>query len=883
MNDALQALFREVADMSPSSRARHFEAHSVPADLRAEVESLLQFDTRSPLPYANSVAGLAADVVRLESEPAEGERCGPYTLIRPLGRGGMGTVFLAQRMDGEVEQRVAIKVVSNQTSSTFHERFLQERQILASLQHPGIARLLDAGRTASGRPYLVMEYVEGTAIDDYAAKLSVRDILALFLRVCDALSYAHRNLIIHRDVKPGNILVDAAGQPRLLDFGIARMLDDASEGGLTRERMLTPDYASPEQVRGTAHSTATDIYSAGAVLYKLLAGKSPHLIDPGDARTLEHVTGSRDPAPPSTVNPNVPRDLDFIVARAMRDEANERYPSIAAFADDVRAFLESRPVQARSGNAWYATRKFLRRRWLPASAVTAVVVSLSLGLYIANRERQIAERRFLQLRQLANKLLSFDDDLQLLPGATKTRQKIVAASLEYLDGLGRDARDDQDLAIELANGYLALAQVQGVPTFSNLGQFAAAAESLRKAEDFLERALAKDRTRPDALLTAAEVEQDLMILSDSQQQKAEELIHTARAADYVEKLFDGHPSTEQIRDALPIYSNVGLSYMNQHHLDEAIRVDRRTVELARTVSDRRLLASALSLSANALRLSGDVEGALALIQEARQVAETTPYPTAFLKGITLYGVLMRQGQILGGDETISLNRPAEAIEPFRKAYDQMDQQAAQDPNDQTSRDRVAEAARQLADIVRNDDPGRALAIYDRGIERQREVKGNVKARREEALLLAHSSYPLRALGRRSEARQRIDKAFDLLRASGDYPAAQLDPNREVVSVLRARGDFEADGGDTAAAVATYRETLDKVLASRPDVEHDFQMANAVGRLYLAFARSLKRLGEDAASRALDDQRLNLWRAWDRKLPNNQFVRRQLDERLDTGR
>jgi serine/threonine protein kinase len=882
MDDALQALFREVADLSPSSRARYFEAHSVPAHLRAEVESLIRFDTRRPLTYADSVASLAADVVRVESEPAEGERCGPYTLTRPLGRGGMGTVFLAQRTDGELEQRVAIKVVSNPTSSTFHERFLQERQIQASLQHPGIARLFDAGRTASGRPYLVMEYVEGTPIDDYAAKLSVRDILALFLRVCDALSYAHRNLIIHRDVKPGNILVDSAGQPKLLDFGIARMLDDASEGGLTRERMLTPDYASPEQVRGTAHSTATDIYSLGAVLYKLLAGRSPHRLDTGDARTTEHGISSRGPEPPSTVNPSVPRDLDFIVARAMRDEANERYASIAAFADDVRAFLESRPVQARSGNAWYATRKFLRRRWLPASALTAVVVSLSLGLYIANRERQIAERRFLQLRQLANKLLSFDDDLAVLPGSTKTRQKIVAASTEYLDGLGREARDDQDLAIELANGYLALAQIQGVPTRSNLGQFAGATESLRKAEGFLERALAKDRTRPDALLTAAEVEQDLMILSDSQLQ-ADELTHTARAADYLEKLFAGHPSTEQIKDALPIYSNIGLSYMNQLHLDEAIRVDRRAVELARTVSDRRILALALSLSANALRLSGDVHGALPLIQEARQVAETTPYPTPFEKGRTLYGLLMRQGQILGGDETISLNRPAEAIEPFQKAYELMDQQAAQDPNDEASRDRVSEAARQLADIVRSDDPGRALAIYDRAIERQREVKANVKARREEALLLAHSSYPLRAMGRRSEARQRIDKAFDLLRASGDYPVAQLEPNREAVSVLRARGDFEADGGDTAAAVATYRETLDKVLASRPDVEHNLRVANDVGRIYLAFARSLKRLGEDVASRALEDQRLNLWRAWDRKLPNNQFVHRQLDERLDTGR
>jgi serine/threonine protein kinase len=882
MDDALQALFREVADLSPSERARYFEAQRVPSHLRGEVESLLRFDTRTPLPHADSVSSLAADVMRLKSEPAAGERCGPYTLIRPLGRGGMGTVFLAQRMDGEVEQRVAIKVVSNQTSSTFHDRFLQERQILASLQHPGIARLLDAGRTVSGRPYLVMEYVEGTAIDDYAETLPLRDVLAVFLRVCDALSYAHRNLIIHRDIKPGNILVDSAGQPTLLDFGIARMLDDGNEGGLTRERLLTPEYASPEQVRGTAHSTATDIYSLGAVLYKLLTGKPPHGVDHDDATMMERVTGSREPPAPSTVNPIVPRDLDFIVAKAMRDEANERYTSIAAVADDIRAWLESRPVQARSGNAWYATRKFLRRRWLPASALTAVVLSLSFGLYIANRERRIAEHRFLQLRQLANKLVSFDEDLRLLPGSTKTRQRIVAASMEYLDGLGREARDDQDLAIELANGYLALAQVQGVPTRPNLGQFAEAAQSLHKAEGFLERVLEKNRKRPDVLLEAAEVEQDLMILADSQRQ-GDALAHTERAAGYLDTLLASHPSGKQIEEALPIYGNVGISYMNQRHLDEAIRVDRHAVELARAASDGRILSAALSLLASALRLSGDVEGALPLIQESRHVAETTSYATELAKAMSLYGLLMRQGQILGGDETINLNRPADAVEPLERAYQLMDQQAAQDPSDEASRDRVAEAARQLADIVRNEDPRRALAIYDRGIERQREVTNNIKARREEALLLAQSSYPLRALGRRSDARQRIDRAFDLLRASGDYPVPQLEPNREAVSVLRARGEFEADGGDTAAAVATYRETLDKVLASRPDVEHDLRVTNDVSRVYLAFARALDRMGKHEESRALNDQRLNLWRVWDRKLPNNQFVRRQLDARLDTGR
>jgi serine/threonine protein kinase len=196
----------------------------------------------------------------------------------------MGAVFLAKRADGEVEQRVAIKFVrSAAEETTFRDRFLRERQILASLSHPGIARLLDAGHTAGGQPYLVMEYIDGTPIDVYAETLDLRGKLRLFLLVCDAISYAHRNLVIHRDLKPSNILVEAGGQPKLLDFGIARILDEQTDRNLTKELLLTPDYASPEQVRGAAHTTATDVYSLAAVLYRLLTGRSPHTSADGRA------------------------------------------------------------------------------------------------------------------------------------------------------------------------------------------------------------------------------------------------------------------------------------------------------------------------------------------------------------------------------------------------------------------------------------------------------------------------------------------------------------------------------------------------------------------------------------------------------------------------
>jgi tetratricopeptide (TPR) repeat protein len=878
----VQTLFREVADLPPHERARYFDAQAVPAPLRAEVESLLGFDTGSLLPNFESVSNVAADIMRLASDVAEGGRCGPYTLVREIGRGGMGSVFLAQRTDGEVDQRVAIKFVANAANGpAFHSRFLQERQILASLQHHGIARLLDAGRTAGGCPYLVMEYVDGTPIDTYAQHLSLRDTLGLFLVVCEAVAYAHRNLVIHRDLKPANVLVDSRGHPKLLDFGIARMLDEVADRGVTKERLLTPEYASPEQVRGTAHTTATDVYSLGAVLYRLLAGRSPH--DPEGSRdhTVETLICDREPPPPSRLNPALPRDLDFIVAMALRKDANERYPSVDALAADIRAYLQSRPVAARSGSAWYWTRMFVRRRWLPLSAVAAFIGSLSIGFYVANRERRLAEYRFLQLRQLATKLLNFDDVLRDLPGSTTARQQMVAASMEYLDALGREARQDRGLSLELAEGYIALAQVQGIPTRPNLGQFADAADSLRKASVFLQRLLADDRSRPELVLDAAEIEQDLMILANTRQDGQEALAHTNRCADYLNALAqNGRASPAQLQQALTFYNNVGLSYMNQHRLDDAIRYDRRAVDIARAIPDPRQLALGLSLLANALRFGGDLDAALPPIAEARRVAEAIPYPSEMVRSLDLYGLLLRQGQILGADEGISLNRPDDAIEPLQKAVDLMEQQAAKDPRDATSRDRLATAARQLGDILRHREPLRALAIYDLAIERQRELENNAIARRQEALLLAQSSSALRALGRLAQARGRVDTAFELLSGTGDYPAPTIAPDREVASAFRARGDLQADAGDVAAAIVTYRELMEKVVSSKPDTEHDLRQASNVSALYLRFARVLIRAGNRQEAEEIDERRLDLWRAWDRQLPHNTFVQRQLTTTAD---
>ena len=875
MHPELTRLFSDVADLSMSERERYFADHHVGAALRAELDSLLRYDVEAGSALDDAI-GAEAQLLTSGDAAWEGRRCGAYRLIRLVGRGGAGAVYFAERVDGEIEQCVAIKLLRpDAEGQTLRDRFLNERQILASLQHPGIARLLDAGQTEDGKPYLVMDYVEGAPIDAYAARLDLRRTLDLFLEVCDAIAYAHRSLVIHRDLKPSNILVDGSGHPKLLDFGIAKILDIVTSTTRTQERRLTPDYASPEQVRGAAQTTATDVYSLGAVLYTLLTGTSPHAFSGVTPEAIDAAICNVEPTPASRVKAELPRDLDFILGKALRKEPGERYASVDALADDVRAFLERRPVRARSGNAWYRTRKLAARHWLPTSAVAAAIASLSIGIYVANSERRIAERRFLQLRQLAAKLTAVDTAVRNLPGSTAARQQMVAASMEYLDGLGRDAYRDRDLMMELAQGYVALAQVQGVPVRPNLGQYDAAVESLRKADVFLQRVLAKEPARPDALAAAAEREQDLMIIADSRRRYDDALAHGARSAEHLDALTRApNISARQAHDAAITYMNIALAYGNGHRLDEGIRLIRRSVELARTAALPSELAQGLSVLANLLRLSGDLEGALPAIVEARRISESSDYPNELTKSLALYGVLVRQAQIVGPADGIGLDRRGEAIELLQGVYDSMERLAAQDSSDATSRDRVGTTARQLADLVRAEDPERALAIYDRGIQREREIPSNVKARREEAHLLAGSSYALRSLGRHREARERIDRALELLRAAGDWPAATVPPEREPVPVLMALGDLESAAGD-ASAVRTYRDLVDRIAAGHPDVEYDLREASDTARVYTAFAGVLRRAGRTDEAAAIDVRRLAIWQAWDRRLPGNPFIQGRL--------
>src|SRR5262245_2643023 len=870
MREDVRTLFHRLADVPRAQREQYYSSAAVPAAIQTEVESLIGFDDLA----SDSLGGLigsAAEQFLLANAPVqENGRCGPYRLVQLLGNGGMGAVYLGERADGELDQRVAIKVLRyGFDQSSFRDRFLRERQILASLNHPGIAHLIDAGH-AGGHPYLVMEHVNGTRIDEFVSGLDMRGILMLFLHVCDAVSYAHRNLIIHRDLKPSNILIDANGEPKLLDFGIAKILN-VPEETQTVDRLLTPEYASPEQMRGDAQATTTDIYSLGAVLYKLLTGERPN----GDITTRA-----------------LPKDLDSILRKAMRTEPEERYASVDGFSDDLRAFLEHRPVRARTGNAWYAMRMFVRRYRLPVAAAALALTGLVGGLIVADRARGVAERRFQQVRQLSNKLLELDAEIRNLPGATQARHRIVAASLEYLERLGAEARptrwsvaneQDLELALEIGNAYLQVARVQGVPIQPNLGQSAQAKESLSKADLFIEPVLASTSfsQRRNALLVSAEIAQDSMILAENDNRDADALAFGQKAAGRLETMLGAAGSTrEESKIVARLYSNIALAHSNMHRVDEAARYARRAVETARPLGDDRILSASLSVFSNAARFSGDLESALKASREARSIAEKVIDPNNASITLNLAAALWREGLILGELNNINLDRGHEAIPLIQKALELAEGLAQRDAHDNDSRAYVGMAGRELGDILRDNDAARALNVYDSAFRRLAEVN-STKSRRDQVWLLAGSSYSLRRLGRPADAKKRIDDAFAILKDVKDYPAATVELGDIVDATLRALADHQADSGAMDAAIATYQELFEKVRASSPQPETDLRHANGLSRIYRDLGNLYRRAGRASEADTLHKQRLELWQSWDKKLPDNPFVQRQLSAARST--
>ena len=463
-----------MASQEPAPLSEHFKrAISLPPDelpaylselppgVRDELEALLEADRGSENFFEGAVS-------RELPRVGAGEWFGAFETVAVLGRGGMGTVFQARRADGEVEQTVAIKVVERGwLDPRVADRFRQERQFLAGLSHPNIARLIDGGTRSDGVAYLIMEYVDGQRIDRYCDEhqLGVRDRLRLFLPLCEAVEYAHRKLIVHRDLKPSNVLVGRDGRPKLLDFGVAKALDEPfreGSGSATQTLVLTPDFASPEQVRGEEITTGTDVYGLGALLYCLLTGQAPHRTTSTSRPELERAICETPPSRPGALRPELNGDLENILLKALHRDTARRYHSSRDFADDVQRYLERRPVVATRDSVWYRMRRFVQRNraasLATALALLATIAGTGISLYQARRARQ----GFAQVRELANKFIfEFEASIRDTPGTLEARRKMAATARQYLASLEADAGHDPALLRELAESHYRLSVAEG--------------------------------------------------------------------------------------------------------------------------------------------------------------------------------------------------------------------------------------------------------------------------------------------------------------------------------------------------------------------------------------------------------------------------------------
>src|SRR5215813_6893757 len=497
----VEEIFQTAAERPTDLRTAYLtKACSGDETLRAEVESLLAHEV-----YDTFIQSVVMDEARrlsgIAGESLIGARIDAYRVTSLLGQGGMSTVYLAERDDDQYRKQVALKVVKRGLDTEFViNQFRRERQILASLEHPYIARLLDGGTTPDGLPYFVMEHIEGQPITHYCEtnKLSIPERLKLFNLVCAAVAYAHQNLIIHRDLKPSNILVTKGGTPKLLDFGIAKLLDpDPSYEAVTQTaagaRMMTPEYASPEQVCGPFVTAATDIYSLGVVLYELLTGKRPHQIKSYSMQEIAQAVchteaekpsavGSRQAKASAKLRRQLAGDLDNIVLKAIRKEPERRYNSIEQFSEDIRRHLKGQPVLARRGTLTYRASKFVRRYRWGIAAVSLVILSLVGGIVMSNYQARRAERRFQQVRKLAHTFLfDVNDKIRDLPGSTEAREVVVKTATEYLDSLAQEAESDPGLQWELMTAYEQVGKIQSAVGGANLGQPEAAMQSYQKA------------------------------------------------------------------------------------------------------------------------------------------------------------------------------------------------------------------------------------------------------------------------------------------------------------------------------------------------------------------------------------------------------------------
>ncbi len=647
--EQLESLFHQALTVPAAELPLWLDAHC-PADgeLRAELAEMLE----ARIAMQASGAALAAR----EEAPIPTGSFGAYRAVSLLGRGGTSAVYLAERADGQFTQTVALKILAAHLAGAgFLRRFEVERQLLASLNHHHITRLLDGGVSAAGEPFLITEYVDGEPLDRYCdrLKLPLEERLRIFLQVCDAVEHAHRNLIVHRDLKPANILVNTEGAVKLLDFGTAALLAADSRVTVTRLRMLTPRYASPEQLRGERLNIATDIFSLGIVFYELLTGAWPFGDPESVIGELQRATQGTGPAQPSTVVTEesataralphrqlrriLKGDLSSIAFKALEHDPAQRYAGVRQFAADIENFLAARPVLARPQTGLYRAGKFIRRRWATVLAATVFTLGLSAATLIARQEARIAQERYSQMRSLTTTLL-FDlkDAINDVPGSTAAQQILVTRVVKSLDSLSGQSARDPKLRLDLAEAYRQLGELQGSPYGQNLGDTTGALVNLAKARSLLHAPLQLRPNDVPTLHAATLVERTTGEVYFGTSQTREAVAHVTAATEFAEAaLRFSNAFPDRIEAAVAhqvlgdLYGQPGTGSLGQP--EPAAVHYRRTIELDQAMvrQDPQLWRAVRGIAITRMKLGDlsrvtDPEAALAEFRQALEIMDSLP-------------------------------------------------------------------------------------------------------------------------------------------------------------------------------------------------------------------------------------------------------------------
>jgi len=847
---SVDALFQEVADLPAADREALLRGAD--PEVRGEVEKLLAADGEQ----GDLVAQAVKEGETIFSAAAP-QRFGPWRVLGVLGEGGMGTVYLAFRDDGYFDKQVAIKCVRTGFSTEAAERFRRERNILARLEHPNIARLIDGGETADGQAYLAMEYVQGEDILAFADKhkLDRTARLRLFLQVCAAVQYAHQHLIVHRDIKPANILVTADGTPKLLDFGIARLVDNDLAPTVTQFRAFTPSYASPEQILGEPVMVASDIYSLAVLLYELLTSRRPYQLRTTTAGELERVICQNPPEPP-----RVSTDLDVIILMAMRKEPERRYRTVQELAGDIESCLAHRTLRARKDTLWYRTTRYLRRNAWGVAATVAILAALAIGMANSEYQRGIAERRFQQVRKLANRFLfDFDREIRQVPGTTKARELVVSTALEYLDSLAREAKDP-GLRFELAQAYQKVGDVQGMTGLPNLGRPADALASYRKSIDLartLHAAKPDDAGYARVLAMALQRISFLQIALGENGQALQSLDEGIRIAEAGIRGRDLQPADLRLMangytylgalqqqfgrapEALSAAQN-GIDWMRRYaQAAPGVRADSDLVRAAGVVGRQQIVAGELVEAATTLR---------EVRRKRQEIAEKAPNDMENLREWATIDHFL--ANVLGEPIGPNLRQPEEAMKVYEESTELLERLAEADSNNANARLDLANAFGKQADLIRETKPKKSLPMYKRVLKLSADLPGqdSLNATWKMALSLA-----LRAKGDIKAARRDAEEALHLRRqlvGKDRSPEASRLLARNLRALALAAGDLES-----RALLAEAVELL------RP---HE-----ALAETNLELAVDISNVWQSAApfQPELTVKRRNLWKKWAASHPN----------------